>query len=170
MPCLFPVEVGHHKDQPLDLAPAAEMDDIAAVAAEFCFGRGNRGGAQPMVGHQPRGIERGRTVRDEGSGWDGGLVEKHGRAFSGAPVSAWRTEMVKTILTKSRLARALSPCEGRAMRDTKFPMAGGFIMAITAVVGAIVGARQGQPSAGLLLGLGAGAAISLVIWLIDRRR
>jgi hypothetical protein len=56
------------------------------------------------------------------------------------------------------------------MRDTKFPMAGGFIMAITTVAGALWGVRNGQPSAGLLLGLGAGAAISAVIWLIDRRR
>ena len=55
------------------------------------------------------------------------------------------------------------------MRSAKNPAAGGVIMAITTTVGAIWGAREGQPSAGLLAGLGVGAAIAVVVWLLDRR-
>lgn len=56
------------------------------------------------------------------------------------------------------------------MRASKNPMAGGAIIAITTTVGAIWGAREGQPSAGLLTGLGVGVLVSLLIWLLDRRR
>ncbi|MES2290639.1 MAG: hypothetical protein V4530_12970 [Pseudomonadota bacterium] len=56
------------------------------------------------------------------------------------------------------------------MRTSKNPMAGGVVMAISTTVGAIWGAREGQPSAGLLTGLGVGILISLLIWLLDRRR
>ncbi|MEP6784560.1 MAG: hypothetical protein ABI898_02345 [Sphingomonadales bacterium] len=55
------------------------------------------------------------------------------------------------------------------MRASKNPLAGGFIIAVSTTVGAIWGARQGQPSAGLLIGLGVGAGIALLIWLLDRR-
>lgn len=56
------------------------------------------------------------------------------------------------------------------MQGSKNPVAGGIIMAITTTVGAIWGAREGQPSAGLLAGLGVGAVIALLVWLLDRRR
>lgn len=56
------------------------------------------------------------------------------------------------------------------MRTSKNPMAGGVVMAISTTVGAIWGAREGQPSAALLTGLGVGILISLLIWLLDRRR
>lgn len=55
------------------------------------------------------------------------------------------------------------------MRSAKNPAAGGVIMAITTTVGAIWGAREGQPSAGLLTGLGVGAVLAVLVWVLDRR-
>lgn len=51
------------------------------------------------------------------------------------------------------------------------PLAGGALIALGAIVGSVVGlfTRIG-PTRGFLMGLSAGVAMSLAIWLIDRRR
>ena len=49
------------------------------------------------------------------------------------------------------------------------PIAGGALIAIGAMGGAVIGASRGQVTAGFLIGTGAGALIALVIWLFDRR-
>ena len=49
-------------------------------------------------------------------------------------------------------------------------MAGGLALAIGAVVGTIWGVAERQPSAGMLIGLSAGAVAALIIWVLDRRR
>ncbi len=46
----------------------------------------------------------------------------------------------------------------------KQPMAGGVFVALGAVAGVIIGKTQGQPSAGLVIGVLIGAAIAVVIW------
>ena len=61
------------------------------------------------------------------------------------------------------------PLSGRRP-PARSPLAGGFLIAVGALVGAVVGATRGQSSAGLLIGIGAGAVLSLAIWAIDRRR
>ena len=38
------------------------------------------------------------------------------------------------------------------------------------VAGAIIGLFLGQPSIGFLAGLGVGIAVTLLIWLLDRRK
>lgn len=48
--------------------------------------------------------------------------------------------------------------------------AGGFLIALGALGGTIAGYRADQPSAGFLIGVGAGALLSVLIWLWDRRR
>lgn len=48
--------------------------------------------------------------------------------------------------------------------------AAGVFLAIGSIAGAIVGARMGQPSAGLLIGFGAGVAVCVALWLYDRSR
>ena len=50
------------------------------------------------------------------------------------------------------------------------PRAGGFIIAVAIIVGALGGTILGQPSAGVLIGFAAGAAAAILIWLKDRRR
>jgi len=50
------------------------------------------------------------------------------------------------------------------------PIAGGALLALSLVVGTVIGVRNDQPSLGFLAGLGAGLALMLVIALIDRNR
>ena len=49
------------------------------------------------------------------------------------------------------------------------PIAGGALIAIGAMGGAVIGLSRGQVTAGFLIGVGGGAAIALLIWLFDRR-
>lgn len=53
---------------------------------------------------------------------------------------------------------------------TSSPQATGVILALTIIVGAMIGAAYGQPSIGLLVGAAIGIAISIAAWLADRRR
>ncbi|WP_242140559.1 MULTISPECIES: hypothetical protein [unclassified Sphingomonas] len=51
------------------------------------------------------------------------------------------------------------------------PVAGGSLIALGAIVGAAVGLFTVLgPTRGFLLGLSGGVAMSLAIWLLDRRR
>lgn len=54
--------------------------------------------------------------------------------------------------------------------SSRTPMAGGFLLALSLVVGTVVGAGQGQASIGFVAGLGVGLILLLAIWLIDRAR
>jgi uncharacterized membrane protein (UPF0136 family) len=56
------------------------------------------------------------------------------------------------------------------MADRPGPQAGGFIIAVAIVAGTIIGGLNGQPSIGLLAGLGLGVVAALAVWLVDRRR
>ncbi|MDQ2764213.1 MAG: hypothetical protein M3Y22_12270 [Pseudomonadota bacterium] len=48
--------------------------------------------------------------------------------------------------------------------------AGGFLIAIGTMIGASIGFLYGQATPGFLIGAGAGIALAVAIWLIDRRR
>lgn len=48
--------------------------------------------------------------------------------------------------------------------------AGGFFIFAGLIVGSAVGIIYNQPSLGMTGGFGAGAAVALVIWLIDRKK
>jgi len=48
-------------------------------------------------------------------------------------------------------------------------MAGGAPIALLTLAGAIIGGLMGQPSIGLLVGLGIGALIAIAIWRIGPR-
>jgi hypothetical protein len=50
------------------------------------------------------------------------------------------------------------------------PRAAGVILAAAILIGAVVGVAQGQPSAGVIIGVGLGALIALLLWLWDRAR
>lgn len=52
---------------------------------------------------------------------------------------------------------------------TRSPVAGGFAIALGATVGGFYGITRGQPSAGLIIGTAIGAAIAVMVWLLDRR-
>jgi hypothetical protein len=53
---------------------------------------------------------------------------------------------------------------------SRTPMAGGFLLALSVLIGVIAGTVQGQPSLGFVIGTGVGVALLLTVWLIDRRR
>lgn len=57
-----------------------------------------------------------------------------------------------------------------ARPSSRTPMAGGFLLALSLVVGTVAGAGQGQASIGFVGGLGVGLILLLAIWLIDRAR
>ena len=48
-------------------------------------------------------------------------------------------------------------------------MAGGSLLALSMVAGAVIGIVYRQPSIGFLIGLGVGAVLMLLVWLFDRR-
>jgi hypothetical protein len=47
---------------------------------------------------------------------------------------------------------------------------GGALLALAILVGAVAGLYSRQPMIGLVAGLGAGLALLLLMWLLDRRR
>ena len=50
------------------------------------------------------------------------------------------------------------------------PLAGGFLLSISLLAGALIGVFMGQPSIGFLVGAGIGLTIAVIIWLLDGRR
>jgi len=57
-----------------------------------------------------------------------------------------------------------------ATPETPSPRAGGAILALTIIAGAVLGVAVRQPTLGALAGLAVGVGIALTIWLRDRGR
>ena len=69
------------------------------------------------------------------------------------------------------LAAAAAICHGGAMDGSgRYRQAGGAILAIAIIAGAVAGTMVGQPSIGFLVGTGAGILLAVLIWLNDRRK
>jgi hypothetical protein len=49
-------------------------------------------------------------------------------------------------------------------------MAGGFLLSISILIGAVVGAVKGEASFGFVIGAGVGITLAVLVWLIDRMR
>lgn len=49
-------------------------------------------------------------------------------------------------------------------------MAAGAPLALIIMAGALIGSIKGQPTLGILVGVGVGAVIAVAVWLGDRRR
>jgi uncharacterized membrane protein (UPF0136 family) len=56
------------------------------------------------------------------------------------------------------------------MADRPAPQAGGILLALFILAGALIGAFKGQPTIGVLAGTGAGVLAALALWLADRAR
>ncbi len=56
------------------------------------------------------------------------------------------------------------------MNQRRFSAAGGVFLFLGPVVGALVGIGRGEPILGMLFGFGAGVALALLVWAIDRRK
>jgi uncharacterized membrane protein len=50
----------------------------------------------------------------------------------------------------------------------KTPLAGGLLIAFGAIGGAVIGLFRGQPTIGLLVGIGIAAVLSVILWLVSR--
>lgn len=55
------------------------------------------------------------------------------------------------------------------MADRPAPQAGGILLALFILAGALIGSIKGQPTIGVLVGTGLGIAAALALWLADRR-
>lgn len=49
------------------------------------------------------------------------------------------------------------------------PLAGGFLIAVCATIGIVVGLAIGEVTPAFLIGLGTGCALAIGVWAIDRR-
>lgn len=49
------------------------------------------------------------------------------------------------------------------------PRAGGAILAFVILAGAVIGGLTGEPSLGVVAGIGVGVIAAIAIWLLDRR-
>ena len=56
------------------------------------------------------------------------------------------------------------------MQSRRTPAAGGIFLFLGPVVGAVYGISRGEPILWMLYGFGAGVALAILIWLIDRYR
>jgi hypothetical protein len=56
------------------------------------------------------------------------------------------------------------------MNQRRFPASGGIFLFLGPVAGALVGISRNEPILGMLYGFGAGVALALIVWAIDRRK
>lgn len=57
-----------------------------------------------------------------------------------------------------------------ATPPSRAPLAGGFLLALSLILGTVFGALRGEASIGFVAGLGAGLLLLLAVWAIDRVR
>jgi hypothetical protein len=50
------------------------------------------------------------------------------------------------------------------------PQAGGMVLALAVIAGAVIGRVYGEASLGFVIGVLTGIAAAVLIWLVDRRR
>ncbi len=53
---------------------------------------------------------------------------------------------------------------------TPDPRAGGALLALCVMAGAVIGTVKHQPTIGFLVGAGVGIVLAVAAWLLDRRR
>ena len=86
--------------------------------------------------------------------------------------SRFATECPTAARSGQALAPGLQPWHGGDMtqQNGQASRAGGAIIALSVLAGAFIGARQGQPSLGTVIGTGVGVAIAIALYLYDRSR
>jgi hypothetical protein len=70
----------------------------------------------------------------------------------------------------SSLARPAAICHAPLMQKRRTPAAGGIFLFLGPVVGAVYGIGRGEPVLWMLYGFGAGVALAILVWLVDRWR
>jgi hypothetical protein len=155
---------GKGHDDPFDLAPMAEAQDILVLAALLCP-QGSLG--TRIVAKAANKV--GRVVECRSAGDEDGL---HGGALSCSTLprrSRGSVNSAFTIVIWPALANQAAVWQGTAMTKRE-PQAGGFWLVLAIIVGATIGIWQGQPSIGILAGTAIGALIAVAVYLRDRAR
>jgi hypothetical protein len=160
-------------DHPLDFAPAAEMDDIAQVAAAPGTAAGFGRRMVSEMGNQFRGLGKGAAAGDMN-----GVTQNTPRQCLCLASSRLSVAKMVRCNGKSKFIggsrRGWSDQSGGARsaamdRRSKFTRAGGSILAISILAGTVGGIIIGQPSIGVLAGTAAGGLLALLFWLNERR-
>lgn len=68
------------------------------------------------------------------------------------------------------MAPADAICQVGGMNQRRFAVSGGIFLFLGPVIGALVGISRGEPILGMMYGFGAGVALALMVWAIDRRK
>ncbi|HLZ78798.1 MAG TPA: hypothetical protein VKQ09_05610 [Sphingomonas sp.] len=56
------------------------------------------------------------------------------------------------------------------MSEPSAPRAGGVLLALSILAGAVIGTARGEPTVGVLVGIGAGITLTLGLWWVEHRR
>lgn len=155
--------VAEHGDHPFDLAPPTEVDEVSYCPTAM--------GAARRLGER-KVAEAVDQVGRIGEGFPTGEMDVVTQAF---PRSlSWRSDKPRPFQSAQR--RGLTPdkrgglCHGGGMSAGRYTQAGGFVLALSILVGTAAGAMLRQPSIGFLVGAGLGLALAVLIWALDRRR
>jgi hypothetical protein len=143
----------------------AKAHDIPLVAAALSARRGLEAGVVAEA------FDQVRRIGESGPSMDEGRV--HAKRFNPGGVSRLRTSIVNAVLTMfaGRTSDGFCSCAetGMAplMRTTR---AGGCFLTICILGGFAVGLMIRNPMKGVLIGTALGAALAILLWLVDRRR
>lgn len=143
------------------------MDHIADGAAAVGALGGLHHGKIAEQGHQLVRLVEARTI-------DVNIMIQDGRSFPARLLGTGGFHLADVNyqgdLNHARWPKRRQAAIGALMAKTgrKGAQAGGFILAVGIIGGAIVGGLLGQPSAGLLIGLVLGTLIALALWWRDR--
>ena len=169
---------GEEGDHPLDLAPAAIMDDVAERAAlARAPGRLERGMVAVMADQLVRVGDR-RSVRQVDVIVQGPPLNSRSLPTGGLLPFA-PAKLLNAAFTRKDCGAA-EPWKPRPLLPwrvmpspppppRKEPRSGGVLLALAIVAGAVGGAMGGQASIGVLTGVAAGLVMLGLVWLIDRR-
>lgn len=56
------------------------------------------------------------------------------------------------------------------MNERRFSASGGIFLFLGPIIGALIGISRNEPILGMFFGFGVGAALALIVWIIDRRK
>jgi hypothetical protein len=76
---------------------------------------------------------------------------------------------VNKVLTICRVALPRRLCQGAAM-TSRTSRAGGCFLTLFILGGFVAGLAIANPMKGVLIGTALGAAVAVILWLVDRRR
>lgn len=136
-----------------------EARDIAVIAAALGAHRRFEARIVAIAFDQVGGIRERQSSVDEG--------RFHRRIFTPRRLSDCPPDWVNKPLAMFALAFPDTVCHGRAMPSSTH--AGGCFLSLCILAGFPLGLAIGNPMKGILIGTGAGIALAVITWLIDRQ-